>query len=105
MPWSEHAVTANRKIAAAGIALLLPLCAALTGCNSQSLRPGANNPAQVTQSINLSGFSPEYKSGFAAGCASVQDASGRRNKPPPKDATFVQGWRDGVDYCKPRAPR
>ena len=103
MPWSEHAVTANRQIASAGTALLL--CAVLAGCASQFLRPGANDPAQVTHSINLSGFPSDYKSGFAAGCASAENASGRREKHPSKDALFAQGWRDGADYCRARKPR
>lgn len=105
MPWSEHAVTANRQIAVARIALLLPLCAVLAGCASQSLRPGADDPAQVTHSINLSGFPSDYKSGFAAGCASAKNASGCREKHPSKDASFAQGWRDGADYCRARKPR
>jgi hypothetical protein len=96
----DHAVIASERIPAAGIGLLLPLCVVLAGCVSQPLRPGAGNPPQVANSINLSGFPSEYKSGFNAGCASLNNTSGFRRIPPNKGASFVQGWRDGVDYCR-----
>jgi hypothetical protein len=105
MAWSEHAVAANRQIAVARIARLLPLCAVLAGCPSQSLRPGADDPAQVTHSINLSGFTSEYKNGFAAGCSSERNTPVRREKHSSKDASFAQGWRDGADYCRARKSR
>jgi hypothetical protein len=87
------------------IAVLLLLCAALVGCASQSPRAGAHDPAQVTNSINLSGFPPEYKRGFAAGCENAKDGSGRTAPRPKGDASFVQGWQDGIDYCRSRKPR
>jgi hypothetical protein len=74
------------------IAALLLLSAILGGCASRSLRVGADDPAHVTNSINLSGFPPEYKRGFGAGCENAKDA-------------FVQGWQDGVDYCRSHKPR
>ncbi len=82
--------------------LLLSFIAALSGCASQTQRAGAGNPAQVTRSINLSGFSPEYKQGFTAGC---EAATGRAAQRPRGDAAHAQGWQDGFDYCKPRKPR
>lgn len=87
------------------IAVLIMLCALLAGCASRSLRPGADDPAQVTNSINLSGFPPEYKRGFAAGCESAKDASGQSARRPKGEASFVQGWQDGLDYCRPRKAR
>ena len=86
-------------------AVLLLLSAVLAGCASQSLRPGADDPAQVTNSINLSGFPPEYKRGFAAGCENARNAFGRPAQRPTGDASFVQGWQDGADYCRSRKPR
>jgi hypothetical protein len=80
------------------------LFALLAGCASQSLRVGAENPAQVTNSINLSGFPPEYKRGFGAGCENAKDA-GRSAQRPKGDASFAQGWQDGIDYCRPRKAR
>jgi hypothetical protein len=87
------------------IAVLLLLSAVLLGCASQSVRVGADDPAHVTSSINLSGFPPEYKRGFGAGCEHARDVSGRSAQRPKGDASFVQGWRDGLDYCRPRKPR
>lgn len=85
--------------------MLLLIFALLPGCASQSLRPGADNPAQVTNSINLSGFPPEYKRGFGAGCESAKYAGGGATPRPKGDASYVQGWQDGLDYCRPRIPR
>lgn len=85
------------------IAVSLLLVASLAGCASPGLRAGADDPAHVTSSINLSGFPPEYKRGFGAGCEAARDA--RAAQRPKGDASFVQGWRDGVDYCSPRRPR
>lgn len=82
--------------------LVLLFIAAMSGCASQAQRAGADNPAQVTQSINLSGFSPEYKQGFTAGC---EAASARGAKRPKGGGADAQGWQDGFDYCKPRKSR
>jgi hypothetical protein len=87
------------------IAILLLLYAVLNGCASPNLRAGADDPARVTDSINLSGFPPEYKRGFTAGCGNVKDASGLAAQRPKGDASFVQGWQDGVDYCRPKKAR
>jgi hypothetical protein len=87
------------------IAGLLLLSAVLGGCASESLRVGADDPAHVTNSINLSGFPPEYKHGFAAGCESAKNPSSRSAQHPKGDSSFVQGWQDGVDYCRSRKPR
>lgn len=87
------------------MAVLLVLFTGLAGCASRSLRAGADDPAQATNSINLSGFPPEYKRGFAAGCDYAKDASGSFAQRPKGDAAFVQGWQDGIDYCRPRKAR
>lgn len=82
--------------------LLLSFCAVLTGCASTSLRPGADEPARVTDSINLSGFPPEYKRGFTAGCEYARHGSAGSARHPKGDAALVQGWKDGRDYCTRR---
>lgn len=87
------------------IAVLLLLVAVLSACAPRSLRAGADDPAHVTNSINLSGFPPEYKRGFAAGCENAKNASDRSAQHPKGDASFVQGWQDGLDYCSSRKPR
>ena len=87
------------------IAVLLLLFAVLAGCASKPLHVTTDNPAHVINTINLSGFPPEYKRGFGAGCDNAKDASGRSALRPKGDASFVQGWQDGVDYCRSRKPR
>jgi len=101
------AIASDRKleVAALRIAVLLLLYAVMNGCASPNLRAGADDPARVTNSVNLSGFPPEYKQGFTAGCETAKDASGRLTQRPKGDASFVQGWQDGLDYCRPRKPR
>ncbi len=70
-----------------------------TGCATPDVRPGAENPRTVTQSINLSGYPPEFQRGFKDGC----DAARTRNSAKPKTADqYGQGWNDGFDYCSPR---
>ena len=81
----------------------LLLAALLGACASESLRPGAEDPATVATAVNLSGFPPDYKRGFSAGCADMREHGATH---PPRGAPlFVQGWRDGAHYCSPRQPR
>ncbi len=95
-------MASNGKIPATGISAWLLLFTLMGGCASPSLRPGADDPARVTNSINLSGFPPEYKRGFGAGCRDAKNASGRPPRHPHANAAFVQGWHDGMQYCSPR---
>jgi hypothetical protein len=73
----------------ASLLILILLC----GCAQPALRTGAGHPAQVTQSINLSGFPPEYKRGYTTGCESAHDSASIR---PKGTESFAQGWQDGV---------
>jgi hypothetical protein len=100
-----HAIAPDKKAARMKIAVFLLLCAVLNGCTSPNLRAGADDPARVTDSINLSGFPPEYKRGFTAGCENAKDAPGRAAQRPKGDASFAQGWQDGIDYCRPKKAR
>jgi hypothetical protein len=77
------------------------LLAVLAGCASdENLRPGADRPATVTHSINLSGFPPEFRKGFTDGCSAARRGSDA-SRPKP-EGQYAVGWRDGFDYCKPR---
>jgi hypothetical protein len=105
IPSSGIATVSNHGNDIVRIAALLLLSTLIGGCAPPSLRPGADDPAHVTDSINLSGFPPEYKRGFAAGCENAKDASARPSQRPKGDASFVQGWEDGADYCRSRKPR
>jgi hypothetical protein len=79
----------------------LVLSAALCGCaTSEPPRPGANKPATVTQSINLSGYSPEYRKGFTEGCSAAKGQGGTTR--PKGESQYANGWGDGHEYCAPR---
>lgn len=88
----------NRGLRIAGLA-----AAFLAGCATiapeEPARPGARNPATVTDSINLSGYPPEFRSGFREGCGVARGAAGTR---PKGDGPFAVGWNDGFEYCKPK---
>jgi hypothetical protein len=81
-------------------AVLLSLMLVAACAGGENLRPGAQFPATVTESINLSGFPPEFRKGFTDGCSAARwkDAA----TPPKAEAQYTAGWRDGFDYCKPR---
>jgi hypothetical protein len=80
------------------VILLLALAAGCAG--GENLRPGADQPATVTSSINLSGFPPEFRKGFTDGCSAARWGAGAA--PPNAEGQYAVGWRDGFDYCKPR---
>jgi hypothetical protein len=105
MPSPGIVIALHRKVATVKILALLLLAAVVAGCAAPALRAGADNPAQVTHSVNLSGFPPEYKRGFTAGCESAKDTPAGSAQRPKGEASFVQGWQDGLDYCRPRKPR
>ncbi len=85
-----------RKAALVAASLVLAACAAT---REEPARPGARNPATVTDAINLSGYPPEFRSGFRDGCAVARGGTGTR---PKGDAPYAVGWNDGFDYCKTR---
>lgn len=80
-------------------AALVVVGALAAGCAAQDVRPGAQNPRTVTQSINLSGYPPEFQRGFKDGCSAA--GSGNAAKPKTGDQ-YALGWNDGFDYCTPR---
>ncbi len=53
--------------------------------------------------VNLSGFSPAFKQGYADGCESASSRRERRNEPRYKaDADYLRGWNDGLSICAKR---
>jgi uncharacterized protein YceK len=69
--------------------------ALMAGCASQ--------PAPAPQpKVNLSGYPPEFRQGYADGCASVNAARKRDEARFKSDANYAMGWRDGYSICKPR---
>ena len=92
----SHEFRFSEKSACAGATLILSaVLALLAGCASTA-------PTGTNANVNLSGFPPAFKSGYADGCSSAaatprKDAARFRT-----DAQYAQGWRDGFDICKRR---
>ena len=65
----------------------------LFGCaQHRASMPAAN--------INLSGFSGEFKEGYADGCASTTGAMQRDSSRFAANGAYSQGWRDGYSICR-----
>ena len=71
---------------------------AAAGCATQ-VQPPAPAPA-----INLSGYPPEFRQGYADGCASARPGAARKRDEAryKSHANYAQGWRDGYDICRRR---
>lgn len=72
---------------------LLVLPVLLVGCAEPQPAP-AHTPG-----VNLSGYSAEFKAGYADGCASVSRGMQRDPQRYRQDARYAQGWRDGYAIC------
>ena len=87
--------------------LLVALALAfMTGCAGQiatdTLPAPVSVPAPAPKAaVNLAGFSPAFKQGYADGCASAKSNAARaRDETRYKsEADYAQGWRDGYDIC------
>lgn len=66
----------------------------LSACATQSAMQPAN--------VNLSGFPPAFKEGYADGCASARGPTTRSESRFKSDQQYASGWRDGLDICKRR---
>ncbi|MDB5809909.1 MAG: hypothetical protein JWN94_2031 [Betaproteobacteria bacterium] len=87
------------------------ICAAafIAGCASQETGgPGSTSapaPRPATPAspgINLTGYSPAFRAGYADGCNSVTDARKRDEARFKSEPDYAQGWRDGNDICRRR---
>jgi len=57
--------------------------------------------APATGPVNLSGFSPAFKQGYADGCDSAGMRGQKRNESRyKKDSEYMQGWDDGHSVCR-----
>jgi hypothetical protein len=83
---------------------ILFVAALFAGCAGQ--QPAATTapraPTAASPGINLSGYSPAFRTGYADGCGSVGAARKRDESRFKADADYAQGWRDGNDICKRR---
>lgn len=52
--------------------------------------------------INLGGFPPAFRDGYADGCNSARSLLGKKRDEErfKTDSLYAQGWRDGNDVCK-----
>jgi hypothetical protein len=67
------------------------------GCASEpTTRPGS------APGVNLSGYPPAFKAGYADGCASARGSLKRDETRYKEDAQYALGWRDGRDLCGKR---
>jgi hypothetical protein len=98
-PADRHGYCTPQALKAMHRALLLLLTLVAACASTDNLRPGAERPATVTDSINLSGFPPEFRKGFTDGCSAARWG---RTAAPKAEGQYAVGWRDGFDYCKPR---
>ena len=76
--------------------IALAASGALVACATQ--QPGAQRYANV----NLNGYPPAFKDGYADGCASAGAGRVRNDARFKSDSQYAQGWRDGFDICGPR---
>jgi hypothetical protein len=58
----------------------------------------AGSPSPARQ-VNLSGYSPTFKQGYADGCDSVGAERRRDEQRYKKDADYMMGWNDGNSIC------
>ncbi len=82
---------------------ILFVAALFAGCAGQPATTTAPRaPTAAAPGINLSGYSPAFRAGYADGCGSVDAARKRDESRFKADADYAQGWRDGADICKRR---
>jgi hypothetical protein len=78
----------------------------IAGCASLPGGSGGAGEKRVS-TTNLSGFPPEYKQAFAAGCDRFLAGGSLAEAPTGKGGASImvaQGWRDGFDSCR-RGPK
>jgi len=75
------------------IVLILAVGALLAGCVEHRV-------ATRAPGVNLSGFSAEFKRGYADGCASTSGPMQRDESRFNADDQYARGWRDGFSICK-----
>jgi hypothetical protein len=89
----------------------LAAIALVAGCASEPTTPTTTPPpapapprapTAASPGVNLSGYPPGFRVGYADGCSSVGPAMKRDETRFKTDSEYAQGWRDGNDICKRR---
>ncbi|MBC7944864.1 MAG: hypothetical protein H7X91_06315 [Burkholderiales bacterium] len=78
------------------------LLATLTACAATQRAPTtpARPATAKTPGVNLSGYPPSFRDGYADGCNAAKSGRSTRDEARFKsDPQFAQGWRDGFGIC------
>jgi hypothetical protein len=64
------------------------------------------SPKPPPPKVNLGGFPPAFRDGYADGCQSATPGASRRRDETRfgQDTQYAMGWRDGYDICRKRPP-
>jgi hypothetical protein len=81
---------------------IMILAALAAGCASGPGALPSASPNPPAPAVNLAGYPPAFRAGYADGCASVDGAKKRDETRFKSDATYAQGWQDGNDICRRR---
>lgn len=84
------------------VVLIVMILAVAAGCATEQSRYPARAPTAAAPGINLTGYTPAFRSGYADGCNSVNGPTRRDDTRFKSEADYAQGWRDGNDICKRR---
>jgi hypothetical protein len=84
------AVPTARRIGA------LLLATGLTSCGGQPTVTPAAPP------VNLSGFPPAFREGYADGCNTARGSAKQDAARMKTDGSYAQGYQDGLTGCKKR---
>ena len=90
------------RLLAVGAALIAGCAGQQTGPTQPAETPPTPKPPTAAEpGINLSGYSPAFRAGYADACNSVDAGARKRDEARFKAETdYAQGWRDGNDICK-----
>lgn len=82
--------------------LVILIGLALAGCAASPRAP--TTPAQPATAkapgVNLSGYPPAFRDGYADGCNAAKASRGKRDETRYKaDPQYAQGWQDGFGVC------
>ena len=83
-----HCRREPRRLLAAGFLFL----GFLAACTQPSTKPSGPD-------VNLSGFPPAFRQGYADGCSSARGSRVRNETRFKEDTQYASGWRDGLDIC------